>query len=300
MSLWFRDHLRALGEASRHLSRGGLSTALAILTIGVALALPASGLWLLNAAEELGRPLGQTHEVTVFLDPEADAADAQEIKRRIERQQPKQLRFIDKETALADMSQQEGLKGLTAGLTRNPLPDAFIVTPQDASPSVIKEFAQHARTWPKVMTVQHDDAWAMRYQSAIRLGHLGVNLLAALLGIALVAVTYNTIRLQIYAQQAETDVALMIGATRHWVARPFLWLGIIEGTLGALLALVIVLAVFFLLAPLASDLAKTYGSDWRLPLPNGQLIVSVLLTGAGLGALGALLSSRRLGHPTRS
>lgn len=294
MIAWLRSHVRAFGEAGHYLGTSPLSSFLAVVAIGISLALPAAGRWALDNIEKLGRPIGDTHEISVFLSTEASRADVDEVEKRLKNAPSSQWRFVNKEDALAKLQKQEGLQGLTAGLTRNPLPDAFIVRPNDVTPRALQEFAQHARTWPKVAAVQHDDAWAARYQGFLRLGGMAIAMLAAVLAVALVAVTYNVIRLQMLARRPEIEVALLIGATRHWVARPFLWFGLIEGLLGALFALLLLVLTHLLLAPLVSDIARAYGSPYRLSLPDTKLLGSVILSGAGLGWLGAWFSARQL------
>ena len=63
-----------------------------------------------------------------------------------------------------------------------------------------------------------------------------VALLGALLGVGLVAVTFNTIRLQILTQRAEIEVAKLIGATDAFIRRPFYYLGLLQGLAGGLVA----------------------------------------------------------------
>lgn len=291
---FLRGHVRAFGEAGRYLGASPLSSLLAVLAIGIALALPAGGRWALDNIEKLGRPISDTHEISVFLTPEASRADTDEIEKRLKNAPASHWRLVGKEEALANLQKQEGLQSLTAGLTRNPLPDAFIVKPNDVTPRALQEFAQHARTWPKVAAVQHDDAWAARYQGFLRLGGMAISMLAGILAVALVAVTYNVIRLQMLARRPEIEVALLIGATRQWIARPFLWFGLIEGFLGAFTAILLLLISDFLLAPLVSDISRAYGSAFRLTLPEGQLLLIVLAAGSGLGWLGAWFSARQL------
>lgn len=294
MKAWLRSHVRAFGEAGRYLSASGVSTLLAILTIGIALALPAAGRWLLDNLDSIGQRLGDTHEITLFLTPDATRPDVIDIEKRLGNAPAGTWRYVSKEEALAGLQKQDGLQGLTAGLTRNPLPDAFVIRPRDTSPRALQDFAQHVKTWPKIATVQHDNAWAARYQTALRFGRTAVTILATIFAIALVAATFNTIRLQILARREEIEVALLIGATRPWIARPFLWFGLIEGFLGGLVALFILVLSHFILAPMAADLARSYGSEWRLPWPTGDLLLTVLAAGTLLGLLGAWLSTRRM------
>lgn len=299
MIAWFRSHIRAFGMAGHYLGLSPLSTTLSIIAIGIALALPGAGFWLLNNVEHLVHSLGETHEISLFMTNDAEQADADEIQKRLEANNAVKWRFVSKNEALKNLNKIEGFKDLTAGLPNNPLPDAFVITPHDTSPRAMQDLAQHARTWPKIATVQHDSAWATRYQSILRLGRMGTLILASILAVALIAVTFNTIRLQILSRQLEIEVALLIGATRAWIARPFIWFGLIEGFLGALLAAFILLSIHFLLAPLASDIARSYDSMARLKAPAPLLLAGLLFTGMGLGLIGSWLSTRRSLRNTR-
>jgi cell division transport system permease protein len=293
MMNWLRSHVRAFGQAGRYINASALSSVLAIVAIGIALALPGAGFWLLDNIERLGRSLGETHEISIFLSSEAASADTAEIEKRLKNSSALRWRYVSREEALANLQKVEGLQGLAAGLPRNPLPDAFVVTPRDTSPRAMQDFAQHARTWPKVAIVQHDSAWATRYQAMLRLGRMGTVVLASILVIGLIAVTFNTIRLQIVSRRQEIEVALLIGATRNWVARPFLWFGLIEGLLGALFALFVLLSSHFLLAPLVSDIARSYDNATRLQAPARELLLGILVVGMALGWTGSWLSTRR-------
>ena len=80
---------------------------------------------------------------------------------------------------------------------------------------------------------------------------------------ALVAVTFNTIRLQILTQRDEIEVSKLIGATDAFIRRPFYYLGLLQGLAGGLLALAVVAAALALLNREVRALAESYGSDFR-------------------------------------
>ncbi len=78
---------------------------------------------------------------------------------------------------------------------------------------------------PGVAHVQADAAWARRLAAAASVGRVALWLLTALLGFGLVAVTFNTIRLQILTQRDEIEVSKLIGATDAFIRRPFYYWG---------------------------------------------------------------------------
>jgi len=118
-------------------------------------------------------------------------------------------------------------------------------------------------------------------------------LLSALLGLALVAVTFNTIRLQILTQRDEIELCRLIGATHAYIRRPYFYLGSLLGLLGGIAALAIVLSGLTVLNRDLADLAYLYGSNVSLRFPNPNEMISALLAAVALGWFGAYLSVSR-------
>jgi cell division transport system permease protein len=111
--------------------------------------------------------------------------------------------------------------------------------------------------------------------------------------VGLVAVTFNTIRLQILTQRDEIEVSKLIGATDAFIRRPFYYAGLLQGLAGGVLALLLVAATLALLNHEVRPLADSYGSDFRFAfLPVGDAL-AFLGFAALLGWLGAHLSANR-------
>jgi cell division transport system permease protein len=179
---------------------------------------------------------------------------------------------------------------IAAGLTKNPLPDAFVVEPDDSRPEALEKLAETFKDWPAVAYVQLDSAWSRRLDVFLRLGRLAVSLLAALFAGALVAVTFNTIRLQILAQAAEIEVSRLIGATDAFIRRPFQYFGALHGALGGLFALLLVAGIGRSLAAPVGELLALYGARFILSGPSPAQAGAIVGIGATLGWLGARIS----------
>jgi cell division transport system permease protein len=117
--------------------------------------------------------------------------------------------------------------------------------------------------------------------------------LAGLLALGLVAVTFNTVRLQILTQRDEIEVSKLIGATDAYVRRPFYYQGALIGLVGGLAALAFVAGSVGILNGEVERLAATYGSDFRLRLPGLGDLAAVLAFSSTLGWCGAWLSVSR-------
>ena len=282
MNAWLRQHRQAAVAALRRL--GVLSTAV----IGVALSLPTGGYALLENLRGVAGRFALDTQISVFLQPGAKRAEADALGRtlRADRRIAK-VRFVPREQALKELSSVQGVAEVIAALGRNPLPDAFVVTPREED---IEQLSGELATLPGVAHVQADAAWARRLAALANIGRVAIWLLSALLGAGLVAVTFNTIRLQILTQSAEIEVSKLIGATDAFIRRPFYYLGLFQGAAGGVVALGIVAAGLGLLNREVRALAESYGSGFRLDfLGPGDALAVVVFAGL-LGSLGAQLA----------
>lgn len=286
MTAWLHQHRRAIGSAlTRFFRTAGLLSA---LVIGVALALPAGGYALLEGLRALGARLSFEPQISVFLRTEAKRTEAEafgsalKADRRISR-----VRFVPREEALKELSAVPGMLEVIAALGRNPLPDAFVVNVrQDA----LEALAAELRQLPGVAHVQADTVWARRLAALAGIGRLGLWLLAALLGVGLVAVIFNTIRLQVLTQREEIEILKLIGATDAFIRRPFYYLGLLQGLAGGLVALGIVGGGLALLNREVLTLSESYGSGFHFAfLPPGDA-AAIVAFAALIGWLGAYLS----------
>ena len=285
MSAWLRQHRQAAGAALRRL--GLLNTAV----IGVALSLPVGGYALLENLRDVAGRFALDTQISLFLQPGATRADAEALGRtlRADRRIAK-VRFVPREQALKDLSGVQGMTEVIAALGRNPLPDAFVVTPRGEGAEQLP--AELARL-PGVAQVQADAAWARRLAALANIGRVAIWLLSALLGAGLAAVTFNTIRLQILTQRAEIEVSKLIGATDAFIRRPFYYLGLFQGAAGGVVALGIVAAGLGLLNREVRVLAESYGSDFRFDFLGPADAFAVLVFAGLLGSLGAQLAVSR-------
>lgn len=290
MRIWLIQHRAALASAFRRLAAAPLNTALSLLVIGIALTLPGFGYVLLDNLRSLGNNASGVQQISVFMETGASRKDVGEIENRLKQVSTAKWRFVPKEEALKRIQASEGMAEIVASLPRNPLPDAFIVEPVHTAPAALEVLKKELAGWPKVAHVQLDSAWVKRFDAFVRLGKLALGLLAGLFGAGLVAVTFNTIRLQVMAQAAEIEVARMIGATDVFIRRPFHYLGALQGAFGGLLAAGLVLGALQLLAGPVGELAGLYGSAFVLKVPGLFEVLAFAGTGAGLGWFGAQLS----------
>ncbi|HAN55679.1 MAG TPA: ABC transporter permease [Betaproteobacteria bacterium] len=294
MKTWLSHHRQAIVATLARMAQTPFATVFAVIAIGVALSLPAVLYVLLNNAARLAGTLPAQPEISVYMRMDATNAQINDLRQRLKaRTDLADFRFVPRDTALVELSKQAGVADISAGLTQNPLPDAWVLTPRKAQPENITRIATALQALPYIDTVKQDSQWAQRLNALLDLGHDFVMLLAVLLGAALVAVSGNTIRLQILTRRAEIEVSQLIGATHRYIRRPFLYFGVLQGLFGGLAAWLVVAVSIDLLDRPVAELSALYHANFHLQslglIPGLTLLLSAML----LGGFGAYLTVTR-------
>ncbi|WP_435627602.1 permease-like cell division protein FtsX [Candidatus Ferrigenium straubiae] len=294
MTRAFAQRLGVLRAVLRRMFASPLAGFLNILVIGIALSLPAGLYALLQNAQGLVAQFSGTPQISLFLEMNAKAEDIDRLhKQLVQHSAVAGVEFVPRAQALEQLKQSTGLADLIGGLQQNPLPDAFVVHPKPGDAQSLDALRGELAKLPKIAEAQLDSAWAYKLEALLKFGRMGVLILASLLSLALVAVTFNTIRLQILTQRDEIEVARLIGATDGFIRRPFLYFGAAQGLLGGIMAWLIVTLSLLLLNAQLGALSQLYGSSLTLrPLSPGDSL-SLLLFSVYLGWLGAWLSVAR-------
>jgi cell division transport system permease protein len=267
--------------------RGG--SAITMLVMALALALPLLLQLAVGNFAILGGTLRDARELTVF-------ADAGIATTRVEtlRAQALALPGVADARARSPAQNLEDLRRLAGFgealdlIDRNPLPATLVVAPQDAlDAAAIATLARALEAIEDVDFVQYDLGWRERLDAALALSRRAVLLVATLLALGALLVVGNTIRLDVAARADEIAVMQLLGATDGFVRRPFLYAGVWYGAAAALLAVLgVALAGLALGAPVAR-LAGSYGSAFRLIGVGAGLACATVAAGIMLGWLGA-------------
>jgi len=278
----------------RRMFASKLAGMLNILVIGIALSLPAGMYVMLQNAQGLVAKLSGTPQISLFLTMEAKTDDIDKLRMQLtEHQSIERVEFIARNQALEQLKKSTGLSDLIGGLQQNPLPDAFIVYPKQEEAQALEALRNELAELPKVELAQLDSAWAYKLEALLKFGRMVVMILASLLSLALVAITFNTIRLQILTQRDEIEVAKLIGATNGFIRRPFLYFGALQGLLGGGMAWLIISVSLILLNWQLAPLSQLYAVQLVLNSLTPGDSLTLLLFSLYLGWLGAWLSVAR-------
>jgi cell division transport system permease protein len=298
MKSWLRQNRFAVGAALGHMLKAPGSFLFNVLVVAIALTLPFAGLTLLENVRPMSQQLSVDPEISLFVSPAATREEAQALApalRNILGQHKARIDFVPREQALANLKTR--LSDVLDTLGENPLPDSYVIKLHSfksaADASVVDAIAGQLRALPGVDTVQVDSAWVKRLAALLGVLRLVLLLLAATLGMVVIAVVFNTIRLQVLTQRDEIAVSKLIGATDNFIHRPFYYTGVLLGLCAGGVALGAVALALLPLNTAIAQFARLYGSQFQLVPLHPVAIAALLAISAGLGLVGALLSVQR-------
>jgi cell division transport system permease protein len=291
---YLRLHASNLVDAFVRLTRYPLGSGLTVLVIAIALALPAGLRVLVNNASGLSASWEGAVDFAVYLDMDVAADRASELAAQIgARDDVESARLIDRDAAMAEFRAQSGFGDALDALEENPLPHTIVVRPAGGAAGAVEALAESLRGYDGTDLVQLDTEWVARLRSMLELFGRVVDIATVLLGGAVVIVIGNTIRLEINSRSVEIEVMKLVGGSDGFIRRPFLYLGLWYGVIGAAAAALLVAVALALVQGPVSDLAALYASGYRLTGLDLAETAALLGGGAVLGWAGAWLAAAR-------
>jgi cell division transport system permease protein len=285
----------AFDEAVVSLWRGRRSGILSTATIGVALFVLGAFLIATSNLERLGEEWGRSAEMSVYLNDDASAENRQAVEallsggRLVAGHQ-----FVSKDEALRRFKTTfADLGSVVDTVEDNPLPASYEVRLEAApgTKEAIAELAAKLEETPGVSEVRYDRQWLDRVLSAVTLVRRIGFLLGGFLTIAAALTVANVVRLALWARRDEIEIMHLVGAPQTFIRGPFVMEGVLQGGIGALLALAALALTFLVvrgpfLVPLAAALNL---SGVRFLAP--ELCLMLVAGGTLVGCLGGLVAA---------
>lgn len=292
------DRLRYIFEdALINIRRSGWGGLASIGTMAVSFVIVGIFLIITGNLGSLVAEWKEQFQVTVFLEDGITGEQLALLRKRIQSERAvKGTTYISKAEALQQFKRElQGKESLLEGLGENPIPASLQLRVHEPyqTPEALKQLTASLSRVEGVEDVMYGQEWVDRLSAVIRLLRLlglGVGLA---LGLASLLIVSNTIRLAVYARAEEIEVMRLVGASRLHVRAPFLLEGMIQGTLSAGLALLLLYGAY-------------RATLWQLQVTPGQIFgmgvgsflelrwaVLMVVSGAGVGAFGSLISVGR-------
>ncbi|HMI74702.1 MAG TPA: permease-like cell division protein FtsX, partial [Steroidobacteraceae bacterium] len=267
INAYFARHAQVLVGSLGRIVHQPFATLMTMGVIAIALALPLFLSMLLQNARIATGNWNEAYDLSVYMDKKAGTSRVQSLAKQLKaRGDVAAVRIITADQALAEFRNDSGFGKALDALSDNPLPDTLVVTPTltASTPQGTETLKAAIAAMSDVQTVQIDTEWVKRLHAMLDLLRRVVLLTGGLLGVGIVLIVSNTIRLDILNRRAEIEVMKLVGASDGFARRPFLYSGIWYGLGGGLLALILVAIASTVLARPVAQLAFLYGSDFRL------------------------------------
>lgn len=226
-----------------------------------------------------------TPQLNIYLEQDLTSSEIDQITAPWRTVPELSVRIITPDEALAATERQIDLIG---AMTQNPMPYTAVISgPSDQLQAIAGGLSQ----LDHVDGYQLDEDWIKRWNWLVGLGQRGILFISIILLLGAIATVGNTIGLTIISRKHEIEVMTLVGATRSFIRRPFLYYGVISGILGALMSLVLFLALVITLYSPWQQLLHSY----QIPATDLPLISWVFapIMGVIIGTFGALVACSR-------
>jgi len=291
-----RRPLYFIGQALRGMRRSPL---IQLATVGaVAVALLLVGLTAIGSLnlDRLANHWGRGRQLTIYLRPETPAARVVALQALLRgRAEVARVTYVDPATAHARLKASLGEQSqLLDGVSASLLPPSLEVELREARDArALAPLLALLRTAPGVEDVEYLGRWAERLGGIVRMARDGSLVVALIVVLACLYVVAMTIRLGVFARRDEIEIQQLVGATKGFIRTPFLIEGLLQGVLGAGLALGALYVLFNWAAPTVEQALGAVLSQLHLSfITKTQLGLGVL----GGGLLGLLGSGLALGR----
>ena len=274
-----------------------MQTVLTVMVIAIALALPASLFLTVDNVQQLGSNLESSAQITVFANKGAKPEAIEDLEKKLNGMTGvNSVEYISAQQALLEFKALSGFGSALRYLEDNPLPAVFLVQPMmegEVDLVQTQKIITDITALPVVDDVQIDMAWLQRLHLLIEMGHKIVLALGITLGIGVLLVIGNTIRLAIESRRNEIIVVKLVGGTNAYVRRPFLYTGLLLGLFGALIASIMLFSCLMWISSSVENLASLYQSQYRLQGLGITGFLSLMLIGGVFGLGGAWIAVSR-------
>jgi len=291
----YRAHHRTTFSTTlQKMAREPIQTTLTVVVIAIALALPSAMFLALHNVQQLSSGFESSAQITVFVEKETNSQQVAQLGKQLnDLPEVSATIFISADQALEEFRVLSGFGSALQYLDDNPLPAVFLVQPTMSGATDLKQAQQLLKAidqFAAVEDIQVDMLWIQRLATITEVSKKLVLAMGIALGIGVLLVIGNTIRLAIQNRREEIIVVKLVGATDAYVRRPFLYTGLLLGLFGGVMASMLLLGSFFWIGRSVAVLADLYQSQFQLVGPGLSGILVLCLLGASIGLAGAWIA----------
>jgi cell division transport system permease protein len=289
-------HLQMFVTSLGYLSRQPFSTLMTSAVIAIALALPAGLYIALDNASQLSAGWDGTTQISLFLKDNVRIEQVEKLAAKLRKDiEIEKVSIIDRDQGLKQFQQISGFGDAIKYLDKNPLPHVITVQPivDQNRPDQVIHLVDALQQEALVELAQLDMQWVKRLYTLLEVAQRGVWIIGSLLGLAVLLIVGNTIRLDIQNRREAIEVSKLIGASDAFIRRPFLYTGMWYGISGGLLAWLLIAVSLGIMEDPVQKLAALYYSSYQLSGLSRSETATLIVISCFLGLGGSWMAVGR-------
>ena len=226
-------------------------------------------------------------QIMIYLNQDAKQSDISQLEAAINRYNQKLIKnyqFVSKQQGLNELQQDSQLKAIASDVLAgesNPLPDVLIVNTNTANPKLLSQLTNRISHMPMVDNVQMDSSYANKINDLINFVKKIATFMQITFLIVFVLVLYNMIRLQMLIRRDEITVSRLIGASDSFIMRPLAYYAVLQVTIAAAVAYLLVNLFINFMNGLFVRLNYLFGKSFLLtnlsPAELGQMLAILIV-----------------------
>jgi cell division transport system permease protein len=204
------------------------------------------------------------------------------------------LVFISKDEALDRLKKEISSSSFLKTLQGNPLPDALEIKMKSYnSLEEVEAFAQKIKTIETVDDVEYGQGWLGKFLKIFNLFKITGYAMCGLFFLVALFIISNTVRLAFYSRKLEVEVMRLVGATETFIKAPFYVEGLLQGFIGGILGLVILLITYLLFSSGMTQGVSSY-IYFDVRFLSIKTIILIIFVSTFLGWFGCYLSLKQI------
>lgn len=202
-----------------------------------------------------------------------------------------EVKYISKKEALLELKTILGEDApILEDIGENPLPSSFELKLRSEllKPAPVKQKAVEIEKMTGVEEVQYGEKWLSSLNTVSRVMKISVTFLGFAIFIAIIFITYNTIKIFFYRRKDEIETLKLLGATRTFIRLPFLMEGLFIGVIGSAVGALTLFGAQTLIAAKGAEFLPSFKAI-TITLPE-QIYYYIPLSGSVMSIIGSFFA----------
>lgn len=236
--------------------------------------------------------------VTVYFDKDPLPQELSTLKSRVAGLPgTESVQHVSREDALKKFrSRLKGQESLLEGVSPDILPSSFEISlkKEFRSSDAVNLYVSRLKHVQGIGEVQYGEEWVKKFLAFFQFLRFLGTMIALFLILAVLFIVSNTIKLTVLARQDELEILALVGATPFFIKAPFLIEGMLQGGIGAVIAVSMLTAGYYSILANSANFLSFNLSDAGLTFLPITYVAALIFGGIALGFIGSLASLKKL------